>query len=273
MFKVEYASTYNSGEVARIKQERARREMLNQLSELGRASYITKETIDAARLAGGIVINATIAEITHRKDGKWLRANIDSNGFTAISGSPYNCIKLEKGMKIEVTGSENMWRDRKQLSFSLGGLLIMERSYCEDPFMRAVTRACKSFTATRLQTLKTALGDDWIKAILSDPWIVKRDKAEAKLIADYGPKWREQATARQLAVFHKWLELLNHCAFERWPKETKQGTVAVAEALNGLTPVKLDMLRINYPVIHNGVINKINAPEQLTPWCLSDSGN
>src|ERR1700722_8133237 len=111
-----------------------------------KAAQVAREAIDAARLAGDMVVSATVGEITHRKDSGWLRANIDSNGFTAVSGTPYNCIKLEKGIKIEVTGIADMWHERRQLSFSPSGLLICERSYCEDPFMRAVTRACKSFT-------------------------------------------------------------------------------------------------------------------------------
>jgi hypothetical protein len=263
MFKVEYAPGFKPEDIERIKQERARREMLNQLSELDRAAYVTKETLDAARLAGDIVINATIAEITHRKDSGWLQANIDSNGFTAISGIPYDAIKLEKGMKIEVTGSEEMWRDRRQLKFWPSGLLISERSYCEDPFMRSVNRACKSFTITRLQTLKTALGNDWVKLILKDPWNEIRSETERKLIREHGSKWRQLATAKELEIFYKWPELLNQVAFERWPIESKQGTVAVAEALNGLTPAKLDMLKINYPVIHNGVINGIVVPEPI----------
>jgi exodeoxyribonuclease V alpha subunit len=263
MFKVEYAAGFKPEDKERIIQERARRETLNQLSELDRAVYIARETLDAARLAGDTVISATIAEITHRNDSGWLRANIDSNGFAAISGIPYNAIKLEKGMKIEVTGIEEVWRDRKQLRFTPSGILICERSYCEDPFMRAVNRACKSFTVTRLQTLKTALGDEWIKLILNDPWIEKRNEAERSLIKEHGSKWRQLATVKELEVFYKWPELLNHAAFQHWPIETKQGTVAVAEALNGLTSVKLDMLKINYPVIHNRVINKVQVTEPI----------
>ena len=259
MFKVEYNPNLAPEAIAQIIQERARREMLNQLNETDRALYVAREAIDAAKLAGDIVLSATIGEITHRKDSGWLRANIDSNGFTAISGIPYKSINVEKGMKIEVTGTEEMWRERKQLKFHSSGLLILERSYCEDPFMRAVQRACKSFTLTRLQTLETVLGKDWIKIILNDPWITKRQKAQDKLIAEYGSKWRVLATARQLEIFHKWPEALNRDAFERWPVETKQGAVVVAEALNSLTPAKLDMLRINYPVIHNGTINKIDV--------------
>jgi hypothetical protein len=83
-----------------------------------------------------------------------------------------------------------------------------------------------------------------------------------------GFKWRQLATARQLAVFHKWPEVLNHETFERWPIETKQGTVAVAEAIKGLTPAKLDMLKINYPVIHNGVINKAQVDETIDAMLL-----
>jgi hypothetical protein len=133
------------------------------LTELqDKAAQVARQAIDAARLAGGIVISTTVGEITHRKDSGWLRANIDSDGFTAISGTPYNCIRLEKGMKIEATGVVDMWRDRKQLSFSPSGLLICERSYCEDPFMRAVNRACNSFTQTRLLTLETVLGKEWV---------------------------------------------------------------------------------------------------------------
>jgi hypothetical protein len=156
MFKVEYAPGITPEVIERIKQERAQREMLNRLSETDRALYIARQTIDAARLAGEVVISATIGEITHRRDSGWFRANIDSNGFTAISGIPYN--KVEKGMKIEVTSIEETWRERKQLKFWSSGLLILERSYCEDPFMRAVQRACKSFTPTRLETLKIVLG-------------------------------------------------------------------------------------------------------------------
>jgi hypothetical protein len=263
MLKVEYAPGFKPEDKERIIRERARREMLNRLSEADRAVYIAKETIGAAKLTGDTVINTTIGEITHRKDSGWLRANIDSNSFTAISVIPYNAIKLEKGMKIEVTGSEEMWRDRKQLKFIASGLLILERSYCEDPFMRAVTRACKSFTVTRLQTLKAALGGDWIKLVLNDPWIENRNEAERSLIKEYGSNWRQKATKRQLRIFYKWPELLNHSAFKRWPIETKQGTVAVAEALNGLTHAKLDMLKINRPVIHNEVINRIVAPEPI----------
>ena len=85
-FKVEYTPGFKPEDMERIKRERARREMLNQLSELDRAVYIARETIDAAKLAGDTVISATVAEITHRKDSGWLRANIDSNGFTGISG-------------------------------------------------------------------------------------------------------------------------------------------------------------------------------------------
>jgi hypothetical protein len=182
MFKVEYAPGFKPEDKERIIQERARRDMPNQLSEADRAAYITKETMDAARLAGDVVISATIAEITHRKDSGWPRANIDSNGFTAISGMLYKHIKLEKGMRVEVTGSEEMWRERKQLRFTANGLLILERSYCEDPFMRAVNRACKSFTVTRLQTIEAVLGKEWIKLILNDPWITRRESAEGKLI-------------------------------------------------------------------------------------------
>src|ERR1700733_2483882 len=167
MFKVEYAPGMTPEVIAQIKQERARREMLNQLSETDRALYIVREAIGAAKAAGDIVVSATIGEITHRKDSGWLRANIDSNGFTAISGIPYKGINVEKGMKIEVTGIEEVWQERKQLKFHSSGLLILERSYCEDPFMRAVTRACKSFTATRLETLAAVLGEDWIKIILT----------------------------------------------------------------------------------------------------------
>jgi hypothetical protein len=129
--------------------------------------------------------------------------------------------------------------------------------------MRAVQRACKSFTLYRLQTLDTVLGKHWIKLIINDPWIKKRDKAQAMLIAEYGRKWRELASAKQLEIFHKWLEALNDSAFEHWPIETKQGTVAIAEALNSLTPVKLDMLKINYPVIHIGIINEIDVREPI----------
>ena len=228
-----------------------------------KAAQAARQAIDAARLAGGIVISATVGEITHRNESGWLRANIDSNGFTAISGVPYNCIKLEKGMKIEVTGVVDMWRERKQLSFSPSGLLICERSYCEDPFMRAVQRACKSFTQTRLQTLETALGKDWIKLILNDPWLERRKETERSLIKEYGAKWRQRATASELGIFYQWPQALNDSAFERWPIETKQGTVAVAEAINSLTPARLDMLKINYPVIHNGVINRVIAPEPI----------
>jgi hypothetical protein len=103
MFKAEYAPGVTPEIIAKLKQEQAQREMLNRLSEADRAVYIATQTIDAARLAGVPVISATIAEITHRKDSGWLRANIDSNGFTAISGTPYKGIVLEKGMKIEVT--------------------------------------------------------------------------------------------------------------------------------------------------------------------------
>jgi hypothetical protein len=234
------------------------------LAELqDKAAQVARQAIDAARLAGGIVISATVGEITHRKDSGWLRANIDSGGFTAISGTPYNCIKVEKGMKIEATGIVDMWRDRKQLSFNPSGLLICERSYCEDPFMRAVTRACKSFTQTRLQTLETVLGKEWVSLILKDPWIEKRNEAERALINEHGAKWRQLAAAKQLEIFYKWPELLNNSAFERWPTETKQGVIAVAEAINSLTPARLDMLKINYPVIHNGVINRIVAPEPI----------
>src|ERR1700727_509861 len=123
MFKVEYAPGMTPEVIAQIKQERARREMLNQLSETDRALYIVREAIGAAKAAGDIVVSATIGEITHRKDSGWLRANIDSNGFTAISGIPYNVVKLEKGMKVEVTGSEEMWRGRKQLRFTPSGQL------------------------------------------------------------------------------------------------------------------------------------------------------
>lgn len=263
MFKVEYAPGMTAEKIEQIKQERAQRDMLNGLSEDDRAVYIAKQTIDAARLAGDVVISATISEITHRKDGGWLRANIDSNGFTAISGIPYKCVKVEKGMKIEVTGSVEYWRERKQLKFTPSGLLISERSYCADPFMRAVQRACKSFSVTRLQTLKTVLGDDWIKVILTDPFIKKKDRAEERLIAEYGKRWRHLATAAQIAIFHKYPEALDIDAFERWPIESKQGTVAVAQALNDLTTVKLDMLKINYPVIHNGIIDKIDAREPI----------
>ena len=113
MFKVEYAPGMTPEVIAQIKQERARREMLNQLSETDRARYIVREAIGAAKAAGDIVISATIGEITHREDSGWLRANIDSNGFTAISGIPYKGINVEKGMKIEVTGIEEVWRERK----------------------------------------------------------------------------------------------------------------------------------------------------------------
>jgi hypothetical protein len=263
MFKVEYAPGMTPEAIEKIKQERARREMLNRMSETDRALFLVKETIEAAKLAGNIVLNATISEITHRKESGWLRANIDSNGFTAISGIPDNTIKLEKGMKIEVTGDEEYYYGRKQLKFWPSGLLILERSYCEDPFMRAVTRACKSFTVTRLQTLKTVLGDDWIKVILNDPWIKARDSAKARLIVEYGREWRRLATSAQLEVFYKWPRALDRSAFKNWPLETKQGTVVVAEALDTLTPVKLDMLRINYPAIHNGVINKVDVTEPI----------
>jgi RecD/TraA family predicted helicase len=251
-------------EVARRERVQDKPTIANPLAELqDRAAQVARETIDAARLAGGIVISATVGEVTHRKDSGWLRANIDSNGFTGISGTPYNCIKLEKGMKIEATGIVDTWRDRKQLSFSPSGLLIVERSYCEDPFMRAVQRACKSFTQTGLQTLETVLGKEWVKLILNDPWIDGRNEAERILIKEHGSKWRQRATAKELEIFYKWPELLNNSAFERWPIETKQGTVAVAEAIKLLTPAKLDMLRINYPVIHNGAINRIIAPEPI----------
>jgi hypothetical protein len=108
MFKAEYAPGVTLEIIAKLRQEQAQREMLNRLSEADRAVYIATQTIDAARLAGAPVISATIAEITHRKDSGWLRANIDSNGFTAISGTPYKGIVLEKGMKIEVTGNRNI---------------------------------------------------------------------------------------------------------------------------------------------------------------------
>jgi hypothetical protein len=254
-------------ELAQRKQEQSRAVVVSvnyATTEMqGKAAQVARQAIDAARLAGGIVISATASEITHRKDSGWLRASIDSNGFTAISGTPYNCIKLEKGMKIEVTGIEETWRDRKQLSFSFSGLLILDRSYCEDPFMRAVNRACKSFTQTRLQTLETVLGKEWVSLILKDPWIESRNEAERALIKEYGSKWRQLATARQLEVFYKWPELLNQAAFDRWPIETKQGTVAVAEAINSLTPAKLDMLKINYPVIHNRDINRVQVKEPI----------
>jgi hypothetical protein len=184
-------------EVARRERVQDKPTIANPLAELqDRAAQVARETIDAARLAGGIVISATVGEVTHRKDSGWLRANIDSNGFTGISGTPYNCIKLEKGMKIEATGIVDTWRDRKQLSFSPSGLLIVERSYCEDPFMRAVQRACKSFTQTRLQTLETVLGKEWVKLILNDPWIDGRNEAERILIKEHGSKWRQRATAK-----------------------------------------------------------------------------
>jgi hypothetical protein len=266
MFKVEYAPGMTPEAIEQIQQERARREMLNRMTDTDRALFIAKERIDTARLTGDPVICATIREITHRKDSGWLRANIDNDGFTAISGMPDKGIRLEKGMKIEVTGAVDYWHGRKQLSAS--AFVISERSYCDDPFMRAVQRACKSFTATRLETLKAVLGEDWINIILNDPWIERRAKAQAKLIAEYGSKWRIKATARQLQIFHKGPQALDNTAFERWPIETKQGAVAVAEAIKGLTPGKLDMLRINHPIIHNGVINKVTVKEPIDAMLL-----
>src|ERR1700677_3013717 len=153
MFKVEYAPGMTPEAIERIKQERARREILNKLSDADRALYISKEIIAAAKLAGNPVISATIREITHRKDSGWLRANIDNDGFTAISGMMDKGIILEKGMKFEAAGIVDYWHGRKQLSFA--ALVISDRGYCEDPFMRAVQRACKSFTSARLQTLLT----------------------------------------------------------------------------------------------------------------------
>jgi hypothetical protein len=47
----------------------------------------------------------------------------------------------------------------------------------EDYRQRAVQRACKSFTPTRLEALRTVLGEDWIKLILDDQWIEKRKNA------------------------------------------------------------------------------------------------
>jgi hypothetical protein len=114
-----------------------------------------------------------------------------------------------------------------------------------------------------LETLAAVLGEGWIKIILNDPWIKARERAMAYLIAEYGSKWRQLASGKELEVFYKWPIALNHVAFERWPVETKQGTVAVAEAINSLNPAKLDMLKINSPVIHNGVINKVVAPEPI----------
>jgi AAA domain len=75
--------------------------------------------------------------------------------------------------------------------------------------------------------------------------------------------WRRKATKDELRIFYKWPELLNDSAFGRWPIETKQGTVPVAEALNSLTRAKLDMLKINYPVIHNGVIDRVIVTEPI----------
>jgi hypothetical protein len=263
MFKVEYAPGYTPEMAEQIRRERERRAMLNQLSETDRALYIARETIDAARLAGDTVISPTIREITHRKDSGWLRANVDNDGFTAIAGMLDKTIKLEKGMKVEVTGSIDYWHGRKQLNFTSSGLLILERSYCEDPFMRAVTRACKSFTNIRLQTLLTELGKDWISLILADPWIIKRQEAQEKLKAVYGHKWRQLATARELAIYRKFPKVLDIAPFERWPIETKQGAVAVAQTLSDLTPAKLDMLRVNNPIIDKGLVDNIRVTEPI----------
>jgi RecD/TraA family predicted helicase len=261
MFKVEYAPGMTPEAIERIKQERARREILNKLSDADRALYISKEIIAAAKLAGNPVISATIREITHRKDSGWLRANIDNDGFTAISGMMDKGIILEKGMKFEAAGIVDYWHGRKQLSFA--ALVISDRGYCEDPFMRAVQRACKSFTSARLQTLLTVFGKDWIILILKDPWLGERDEAQKALKIEYGNKWKQLASAKELAIFHKFPQILDAAPFEKWPIETKQGAVAVARALNDLTPAKVDMLRVNFPVIGNEVINHIDVTQAV----------
>jgi hypothetical protein len=228
---------------------------------LDKARRIAGETIAAAEAEGGVVIEATISAIKSRS-GHFIIAKIDSGGFGAIKGETYSCIRLEKGSRVKVTGVRVDDKYGRSLNFSPRQLVLLDKTYCADPVMRAVNRACKSFTKRRLDTLENVIGADWKDRILNDPWIVERDRAEKELLKEYGVNWRKLATADELAVLYNFPELLNHAAFAKWQIETKQGAVAVAKALNSLSPVKLDLLTVN-PPIDNASLKRINAPAPI----------
>ena len=149
--------------------------MLTPMQE--KARQMAARTIAKARENGDIVLETTIGDVTHRNNG-WIRARIENSGFSAIVGMPYECIKVEKGSKVIVTGTINDRYAMRSLDFNPSGLMLADRPYCNDPKLRAVQRACKSFTANKVDTLQWEFGERWIEIILNDPWITERGKRQ-----------------------------------------------------------------------------------------------